>query len=57
MHGRYDMICPAEQAFRLHQALPYSQLNIVRDAGNAQQALGIMDNLVKETSAFALKLV
>ena len=28
-HGRYDFVCPPINAFRLHQALPNSKLNIV----------------------------
>ncbi|HCH31944.1 MAG TPA: prolyl aminopeptidase [Oceanospirillaceae bacterium] len=55
VHGRYDMICPAEQAFEVYELWPESQLHIVRDAGHSQQEPGIIDNLVKATREFALK--
>ena len=55
VHGRYDMICPAEQAFEVYDVWPESQLHIVRDAGHAQQEPGIIDNLVKAGREFALK--
>lgn len=56
VHGRYDMICPAEQAFEVHALWQACQLHIVRDAGHAQQEPGIVDNLIKATREFAIKL-
>lgn len=47
VHGRYDMICPLEQAVALHEAWPASQLNIVRDAGHAAAEPTIVDVLVR----------
>lgn len=55
VHGRYDMICPAEQAFEIHDVWQECQLHIVRDAGHAQQEPGIVDNLIKATREFAVK--
>jgi len=55
VHGRYDMICPAEQAFEVHELWQECQLHIVRDAGHSQQEPGIVDNLIKATREFALK--
>ena len=52
VHGRYDMICPAEQAFEIHDVWQECQLHIVRDAGHAQQEPGIVDNLIKATQHF-----
>ena len=52
VHGRYDMICPAEQAFEIHNVWQECQLHIVRDAGHAQQEPGIVDNLIKATQHF-----
>jgi len=49
VHGRYDMICPSEQAFEVHEAWQECQLKIVRDAGHSQQEPGIVDNLIKAT--------
>lgn len=34
VHGRYDMVCPMENAWKLHKALPESELVIVSDAGH-----------------------
>ena len=56
VHGRYDMICPAEQAFEVHALWQACQLHIVRDAGHAHQEPGIVDNLIKATREFAVKL-
>lgn len=53
IHGRYDMVCPVEQAFALHQALPTAQLHIVRGAGHSAFEPGIQDNLIKATDQFA----
>ncbi|MCA0403310.1 MAG: prolyl aminopeptidase [Proteobacteria bacterium] len=46
IHGRYDMICPLAGAWDLHQALPSSQLRIVRDAGHSDREPGMIDALI-----------
>ncbi|ARG96790.1 prolyl aminopeptidase [Legionella micdadei] len=46
VHGRYDMICPLEGAWELHQALPASNLRIIRDAGHSDREIGIIDALI-----------
>lgn len=56
VHGRYDMICPLENAMSLHAAWPQSQLNIVRDAGHASSEPGISDALVRATKDMARRL-
>lgn len=53
VHGRYDVICPIEQAFALYEALPQAELHIVRDAGHSAFEPGIVDNLVRATDDFA----
>ncbi|BBB31263.1 prolyl aminopeptidase [Neptunomonas japonica] len=53
VHGRYDMICPIEQAHTLHQVLPNAELHIVRDAGHSSFEAGTIDNLVRATDDFA----
>ena len=35
VHGRYDMVCALENAWKLHKALPKSTLTIVPDAGHS----------------------
>lgn len=52
IHGRYDIVCPLEQALALHKALPEARLHIVRDAGHSAFEPGIIDNLVRATDHF-----
>lgn len=49
VHGRYDMICPSEQAFQVHERWQECQLNIVSGAGHSQSEPGIVDQLIKAT--------
>lgn len=56
IHGRYDMVCPLNQALALYDALPDSQLHIIRDAGHSAMEPGITDNLIKATKQFSLNL-
>jgi len=53
VHGRYDMICPLDNACALHQAWHDSQLNIIRDAGHASREPSIVDALVRATRDMA----
>jgi proline iminopeptidase len=57
IHGRYDIICPLENAVQLHEAWPISTLNIIPAAGHAATEPGITDALVKATSLFANDLL
>lgn len=49
VQGRYDVVCPMESAWDLHQALPASELDIIPDAGHSAMEEGIIDALVKAT--------
>lgn len=53
VHGRYDLVCPLEQAWLLHQAWPQSRLEIIQDAGHSATEPGIVDALVTATDQFA----
>jgi proline iminopeptidase len=53
VHGRYDVVCPLEQAWLLHQAWPQSRLQIIPDAGHSATEPGIVDALVTATEQFA----
>ncbi len=53
IHGRYDMICPLENAWILHKIWPISQLNIIREAGHSCSELGIIDAVVRATKSMA----
>ncbi len=52
VHGRYDVVCPLEQAWALHQAWPQSQLQVIADAGHSATEPGIVDALVTATNRF-----
>ena len=55
VHGRYDMICPMDQAISLHQSWENSELNIIRDAGHSSMEPGIVNALIKATDEMARK--
>lgn len=52
VHGRYDVVCPIENAWELHKKLPQSKLEIIPDAGHAASEPGIVDALVRATDSF-----
>ncbi len=56
VHGRYDMICPLENAYSLYNLWPDAELDIIRDAGHSSREPGIIDALVKATETFAARL-
>ncbi len=49
VQGRYDVICPLESAWELHQAWPGSILRIIPDAGHSATEAGILSELVNAT--------
>ncbi|MCK9529182.1 MAG: prolyl aminopeptidase [Gammaproteobacteria bacterium] len=53
VHGRYDVICPVENAWQLHQAWPGADLRIIPDAGHSAAEPGNTSALVEATDAFA----
>ena len=53
VHGRYDSICPVDQAWALHRAWPRSELRIIPDAGHAASEPGITQALLDATNAMA----
>lgn len=57
VQGRYDMICPMESAWELHQAWPESMLRIIPNAGHAASEAGIRSELVKSTDDMARELI
>ena len=56
VHGRYDVICPFDNAYLLHKAWPGSELNIIREAGHASREAGIVDALIRATNEMAREL-
>ncbi|MDH5785124.1 MAG: prolyl aminopeptidase [Chromatiales bacterium] len=53
VHGRYDVICPVENAWQLSRAWPEAKLKIIADAGHAASEPGIINALVGATDDFA----
>lgn len=53
VHGRYDIICPIDNAFALHQAWPSARLEVIGDAGHAVTEAGIRNALLQATNDFA----
>lgn len=53
IHGRYDVICPVENAWDLHRAWPEAELRIVPAAGHSAFEPGIAAELVAATQRFA----
>ncbi len=56
VHGRYDVVCPLDQAYELHANWPDAQLHIIRDAGHAATEPGTTDALVRATNEMAARL-
>ena len=53
VHGRYDMVCPLDNAISLADAWPNAELNIIREAGHASSEPSIADALVRATNNVA----
>ena len=53
VQGRYDLICPLESAWELHQAWPKAELKIIADAGHSATEPGTVDALVCATDEMA----
>ena len=56
VHGRYDVVCPVDQAYALHQVWPSAHLQIIDDAGHSASEPGIVKALLAATDAFADQL-
>ncbi len=52
VHGRYDMVCPVANAFKLHKAWPEADFIIVPNAGHAALEPGIRSALIEATDRF-----
>ena len=47
IHGRYDIVCPFNQAFDLHNHYDNSELNIIDDAGHSLLEPGITKKILQ----------
>lgn len=55
VQGRYDVVCPAQSAWDLHQAWPEADFRMVPDAGHSAFEPGIVHELVSATDRFTSK--
>ena len=53
VQGRYDLICPLESAWELHQVWPKAELKIIGDAGHSATESGTVDALINATDEMA----
>lgn len=53
IHGRLDMVCPLEQAWRLKVHWPEADLAVIEMAGHVASEPKIIDALVRATNEFA----
>jgi proline iminopeptidase len=56
IHGRYDMVCPLDNALALSQAWPEAELRIIRDAGHSASEPAIVDALMRGVDEIAERL-
>ena len=52
VHGRYDMVCAAQNAWELAEAWPHAQLTLVPDAGHGSTEPGTLRALIAATESF-----
>ena len=52
IHGRYDFVCPVEQAWLLSHHCPHAKLSIIDNAGHLASEPLIIDALIAATIAF-----
>jgi len=56
VHGRYDLVCPVDQADALARAWPTARCRMIPDAGHSALEPGIMDALVRTTDELGSSL-
>ena len=53
VHGRYDVVCPIQNAWDLHKAWPKAELVVSAASGHSAFEAGNIDALVRATDRFA----
>lgn len=56
VHGRYDMVCPLENALALSAEWPRASLRIIRDAGHSASEPAIVDALMHGVDEVAAEI-
>lgn len=54
VHGRYDVVCAAQNAWELAEAWPHAELTLVPDAGHGGSEPGTLDTLIRATERFKI---
>ena len=57
IHGRYDMVCPLNNATNLQKAWKNAELYIIRDAGHSSREPSIIDALIRATNEMTKKVL
>ena len=52
VHGRYDVVCPVQNAWDLHQAWPEAKLVITPSSGHSALEAGNSSALIEATDSF-----
>jgi proline iminopeptidase len=52
VQGRYDVVCPMQTAWELHQAWPEARFHVTPDAGHSAYEPGNTDALIRATDGF-----
>ena len=52
IHGRYDVVCPVENAWDLKKVMPHAQLRICPTSGHAFDEAEILDALIQASTDF-----
>ena len=47
VQGRYDLICPPNNAYELHKNWKKSKLTIINTAGHSSSDEGILENMIE----------
>ncbi len=56
VHGRYDMVCPLDNALALSEAWPEAEFFIIRDAGHSASEPAIIDALMQSVHQMTERL-
>jgi len=56
VHGRYDMVCPLDNAFALQKVWPEAELQIIRESGHSATEPGTVDALLRAVDDMASRL-
>jgi len=49
LHGRFDLVCPVEAAYSLHQRLPSAKFEVLANSGHVARGEEMIDALVRAT--------